>query len=205
MLHHHPPSSTSIRHSPLLTLLTLLTLHFQPTYSSNWAQVSGLKQQNIAKVPDTMFTPRYGLGAVALLENMPLPCMTSEQIALRNSGEASSRVDSAQGEQYVLVLGGDTYLGETGQREGGYMNDVWSFRGAQWETYPSPFENHWRGYPMPTLVSKTKWKQVSYGYTPPVGVTYKSALACAASRIRFRGIDCIEGVHGEYVVFLRKK
>ena len=183
----------------MFLLIQILLILPAMVHSSNWAQISGPKQQNIASVPTTMFSPRYGLGAVDLLENRALPCMTAKQIALRNSGEASSRVDSTQGEQYILVLGGDTYLGNTGQREGGYMNDVWSFRGAQWETYPSPMQKHWRGYPLPTLVSKVAWRQVSYGYEPPVGVTYKQALACAASRIQFRGIDCIEGVHGNYI------
>jgi hypothetical protein len=96
---------------------------------SNWAQVSGPKQQNMAAVPTTMFEPRYGLGAVSLLENRAMPCMTEEQLALRDSGESSSRLDSTQGDQFIMVLGGDTYVGSTGQKEGSYINDVWSFRG----------------------------------------------------------------------------
>ena len=167
--------------------------------AANWAQVSGPKQQNVAKVPKTLFRPRYGMAAVALLENAPLPCLTPEEVAALDAGETASRVDTREGYQKILVMGGDSYIGGTGQKEGGYLNDVWAFRGAQWETYLSPLANHWRGYPMPTLVSKVQWTQLSYGYEPPVGVTYKTALACAESRIKYRGIDCIEGYHGDYI------
>ena len=160
--------------------------------ASNWAQVSGPKQQNTAKVPKTLFSPRYGMAAVALLENAPLPCLTPEQVAALEAGEPSSRVDTAKGYQKILVMGGDTYIGGTGQHEGGYLNDVWAFGGAQWETYLSPLANHWRGYPMPTLVSKIQWTQLSYGYEPPAGVTYKTALACAESRIRYRGMTALK-------------
>ena len=129
--------------------------------AANWAQVSGPKQQNSAKVPKTLFSPRYGMAAVALLENAPLPCLTPEEIAALDAGEPASRVDTREGYQKILVMGGDSYIGGTGQHEGGYLNDVWAFRGAQWETYMSPLANHWRGYPMPTFVSKV------HGHNPP--------------------------------------
>ena len=48
--------------------------------AANWAQVSGPKQQNAAAVPKTMFSPRYGMAAVALLENAPLPCLSPEEL-----------------------------------------------------------------------------------------------------------------------------
>ena len=55
--------------------------------ASNWAQVSGPKQQNTAKVP-ALLLASMRMATSALLENAPPPCLTPEEIAMLEAGGA---------------------------------------------------------------------------------------------------------------------
>lgn len=151
-------------YSIFLLLFDILNIGF----SSNWAQTSGILQQNVVipRFPTPEFPhweKRYGHAAVAKF------------------------AESASDPSFIFILGGDSYdadystkyqhLRDTSWTQG-YKNDVWSSTGTEWMFLPDI--RLWNEYheKIPRMWSQMIWKSVTTGLIPPPGETYDSWLRC---------------------------
>ena len=144
---------------------------------------------DINSVQLTGWEERWGHSACNFQQQRPVPCEypdgTDTVESLIDSG---ATVAATSDDQLILVVGGDTYRREDGY--GYYMNDVWSAPGVKWATFTSTVEKDKWGRPRPRRRSKTVWRLESQLKEPPPGVSYRTWIACAASRVNYAGVIC---------------
>lgn len=111
-----------------MTLLILFPPLFFPSFSlscvsvsaANWAQVSGLKGQNVASIPKTGWGPRFGHAIISF--QVP-------------GGDVQQSASISSKRNRIFILGGDDYNFERRMEQpenkgvGGLHNDVWSTPG----------------------------------------------------------------------------
>lgn len=155
-----------------MTILLLLAIYGWQVQASNWAQVSGIKEQNIAvndfpSAAHPHWQPRYGHTVISLLN----------ESAFNDFGT-------------VILAGGDVYDADYDQTRAipnlldttwgsGFKNDLWSMSSSDWRVLPD--QTGWKNkhlQKLPRIRSTVTWSQLSTGYLPPPRITYDNWIIC---------------------------
>eukprot|EP01029_Cantina_marsupialis_P018399 TRINITY_DN4221_c0_g1_i1.p1 TRINITY_DN4221_c0_g1~~TRINITY_DN4221_c0_g1_i1.p1 ORF type:complete len:873 (+),score=217.51 TRINITY_DN4221_c0_g1_i1:67-2685(+) len=131
--------------------------------AGNWAQVSGSKRQNTAISAVTTWSPRWGSAVTSILKEDPGP----DYVEVPGDDSALSK---------VYFFGGDDYDDDNG--DGSFHNDVWYTTGTEWEARGHATLKNELGDPLPRIISKLTWVQVTPDRVQPDGITYEDTLCC---------------------------
>ena len=163
----------------LLTVIIRQLLCFlfilQVTKSANWAQSSGIIEQNTVfpyiPAPGTKhWKARFGLVQITI------------------PGIINDAGENIPGQ--VFILGGDTYDSEIDYKSSelsgvldqnwgnGYKNDVWSTQGTKWRVKGDPRLRNEYHQKLPKTQSLLRWQLVTPGLLPLPGQTYDEYLVC---------------------------
>ena len=111
----------------------------------NWKQVTGTKQQNLVRVRERGWGPRWGAAVCA-----------------KDLTETEER---QFGRSRLFLLGGDSY--DPGTGGGGMHNDVYSSFGEAWRVWESWRRTNSNGDPEPVVSSRAHWDKVVGDLHPP--------------------------------------
>jgi hypothetical protein len=156
----------------IMLLLVLLIAPALTVLGSNWAQVSGPKEQNIAinsfpSAAHPHWQPRYGMTVINLLNKSAFNDFGSVVLAGGDVYDADYTLEHAIPNLLDYKWGS------------GYKNDVWKMSTSDWDVVPdrTGWKNKYR-QKLPRVRSTVEWTLLSPGNIPPPRIPYDDWIIC---------------------------
>lgn len=165
-------SSVGEREGFLLIFILLQFIHV--SLCSNWAQVTGSREQNVARnrFPSAVhphWQPRFGHAIIKFVNISVFNDYGTVVLFGGDAYDANSETDGGLAVPNLL----DYSWG------GGYKNDVWKMSTADWQVLPD--QTGWKskfGQKVPRTWSTATWTLMTAGLLPPPRVTYDNWIIC---------------------------